>query len=172
LHSSWFANIELRFFYHLPKYIFMPYTYEYPRPALTVDSILFRYSDNWEVLLIERAHEPFAGMWAFPGGFMDIDETAEEAVLRELKEETNLSGIELRQFYTASKVDRDPRHRTVSVIFYGFCDVRAQAVAGDDAKNVKWFPISELPPLAFDHGDILQKAITALQSVLERFSKQ
>lgn len=135
----------------------MSVTYKYPRPALTVDAIVFRKSLKLEVLLIERGAEPFKNMWAFPGGFVDMDETVEKAAERELFEETGLTGIELKQFHTFSAINRDPRHRTVSVVFVGFTELNIEPKAGDDAKNAKWFDLNNLPNLAFDHAEILKK---------------
>lgn len=112
-----------------------------------------------EVLLIKRANEPFKEMWALPGGFVDMGETVEQAVVRELEEETSLSGIELKQFHTFSAVDRDPRHRTVSVVFMGLADNSAEPIAADDAKDAKWFNIDDLPELGFDHAEILEKVL-------------
>ena len=137
----------------------MPFTYKYPRPALTVDAIVFKKTHVVQVLLIQRANEPFKEMWAFPGGFVDMDETVEEAVVRELEEETALNGISLKQFQTVSAIDRDPRHRTVSVVFVGFANEKAKPIAGDDAKNAQWFDLDNLPKLAFDHQEILEKIV-------------
>jgi len=133
------------------------YQYKYPRPAVTVDVILInRGDDDAEILLIKRMNEPFAGKWAFPGGFMDMDETLEEAAQRELQEETGVSGLALRQLHAFSALDRDPRHRTVSVVFYGFADEKPSIQAGSDAREAAWFPLHKLPPLAFDHDDIIR----------------
>jgi len=108
-------------------------------------------------LLIERKYPPFEGMWALPGGFMNMDETLEEAALRELEEETGIKGVQLKQFRTFSKTDRDPRHRTITTVFSGFTDHTTTApIAGDDAENAKWFPLDALPPLAFDHGEVME----------------
>lgn len=137
----------------------MSFTYKYPRPALTVDAIVFRKKQDWEVLLIQRLNEPFKDMWAFPGGFVEMNETVEEAVERELEEETALTGIDFKQFHTFSAVDRDPRHRTVSVAFIGIDKSGAEPSAGDDAKNAKWFKVNNLPVLAFDHKEIIEKVI-------------
>ena len=134
----------------------MSYTYKYPRPALTVDAIVFHVN---EVLLIQRSTEPFKDMWAFPGGFVDENENAETAVQRELEEETGITDIELKQFYTFSEPERDPRHRTVTIAFIGKTLNRPIPTAGDDAKNARWFSLNELPPLAFDHAEILEKAL-------------
>jgi 8-oxo-dGTP diphosphatase len=137
----------------------MTFTYKYPRAALTVDAIVFRKANIAEVLLIQRAQEPYKEMWAFPGGFVDMNETVEDAVARELFEETGLNNINLKQFYTFSAIDRDPRHRTISVAFIGMADSEAIAIAGDDAKNAKWFSLDSLPELAFDHEEILEKIL-------------
>lgn len=135
----------------------MTYTYNYPRPAVTADIIILKKSDNQLfVLFIERKHPPFEGMWALPGGFLEMDETLEDAALRELREETGITGIELKQFHTFSKVNRDPRHRTITTVFIGFADDNVSPLAADDAANVKWFPFDELPPLAFDHEEVMQ----------------
>ncbi len=142
----------------------MSYTYEYPRPAVTIDCLLFARQNNAiHVLLIQRDKPPFEGKWAFPGGFVEIDENLEKAAHRELKEETNLEGIELRQLHTFGKVDRDPRGRTISVVYYGFVpDWNTVAKAGSDAREAKWFPLSNLPKLAFDHDEIIDFAIKNL----------
>lgn len=136
----------------------MTYTYNYPRPAVTVDIIIMRCHENTdEVLLIERLNPPFQNSWALPGGFVDKDENLSEAASRELKEETGLHNIELVQFYTFGDKGRDPRGHTVSVVYYGvLASHQMQAVAGDDAKKLRWFNINDLPPLAFDHNDIMQ----------------
>ena len=135
----------------------MSYTYKYPRPTLTVDAIVFRKNPDSEILLIQRSAEPYENMWAFPGGFVDMDETAEQAVVRELYEETALKEINLKQFHTFSDVNRDPRHRTITIAFGGFMNEILNPNAGDDARQARWFPLSELPKLAFDHGEILEK---------------
>ena len=138
------------------------YTYKYPRPAVTVDILVFRNSMS-EVLLIQRLHPPFEDKWALPGGFIDMNETLEAAAVRELEEETGLSGIELKQLHAFSALDRDPRHRTVSVAFYGVLEnEQALAKAGSDAKEAEWFRLNDLPPLAFDHGKIMKLAQKAL----------
>lgn len=131
------------------------YTYQYPRPALTVDAIVI--SPQKSVLLIERGREPFKGKWALPGGFINMDETLEIACRRELEEETGLRVGELKQFRTFDAVDRDPRHRTISVLFYSFLEEELVPFAGDDAAKVQWFSLSHIPELAFDHQLILEE---------------
>ena len=135
----------------------MAYIYKYPRPSLTVDMAIFKKTgEGYEILLIRRKKDPFAGMWALPGGFVDMDETVETAASRELYEETNLSGIHLDQFYVFSEVDRDPRGRTVSVVFIGFSKNNQEIKAKDDAEEAGWFDLKKLPDLAFDHSGIIQ----------------
>lgn len=143
----------------------MPYTYDYPRPALTVDAVVFRNRDGVrEVLLIKRKHYPFEGMWALPGGFVDMQETCEEAIVRELKEETDLSLSGLQQLNTFSAIGRDPRGRTVSVTFFGTAELANSSVkGGDDASEARWFPLNEMPHLAFDHIEAVQMADRRLQ---------
>jgi 8-oxo-dGTP diphosphatase len=140
--------------------------YEYPRPAFTVDGVIFTYTDELlKVLLIKRADLPFKDSWAFPGGFVNEGEDAETAVQRELLEETGLKDIQTEQFWTATKPGRDPRGWTISVAFIGFTSNRdIQPVAGDDAKEVNWFDLENLPPLAFDHNEIMQLALTTVKT--------
>lgn len=141
------------------------YTYKYPRPALTVDMVVLKTPcNNGEILLIQRLNPPFKNHWALPGGFVDMDETLEEAANRELEEETGLVNIIMNQFKAYSAVDRDPRHRTVSVVFIGVAPDEAQATAGDDAKNARWFSLNDLPELAFDHQQIVDDAIEMVKS--------
>ena len=136
------------------------YTYEYPRPAVTTDAVVFAVEgDKKYVLLIKRGRPPFEGMWALPGGFLDYDEELEDGVKRELEEETGLTGIELKQMKAYGGVNRDPRHRTISVVFYGITGRRHEVKGMDDAAEAKWFPIDDLPSMAFDHEQILQDAI-------------
>lgn len=136
------------------------YCYNHPRPALTVDIVLFHRSpDGLEVLLIKRAREPFKGQWAFPGGFVDKDESLEDAAARELLEETGLAGIHLDQIGAFGDPGRDPRGHTVSVVFSALLDDRRQAVAADDAAEAEWHFASPPPTLAFDHNKILDVAL-------------
>lgn len=143
----------------------MTYTYQYPRPALTVDCVVFGVDDaDLKVLLIQRDREPFAGRWALPGGFVDPNETVEAAARRELAEETGLDEVYLEQLYTFSGVDRDPRERVVSVAHYALvrlADHRVQAAT--DARDAAWFAVSEVEGLAFDHDLILETAVTRLR---------
>jgi len=142
----------------------MPYSYNFPRPAVTVDAIVFSKSKGQlYVALIKRTNPPFLGDWAFPGGFVDMDESLIQAANRELEEETGLKDISLEQFYTFGDVHRDPRHRTITVVYYGVApDNLPHLFAGDDAGQAAWFSLNELPHLAFDHHEILQKAIAKL----------
>ena len=129
------------------------YTYTYPRPAVTVDAIILTDAD--EILLIQRGREPFQGKWALPGGFADIDETLEEACRRELLEETGISVGQLEQYRVFDAINRDPRHRTLTLAFYAFLPGKKDPFAGDDAAQAQWFSIHDLPPLAFDHELII-----------------
>ena len=131
------------------------YTYQYPRPSVTVDCILV--SKNNSVLLIQRGSEPFKDKWAIPGGFIEMNESLETSCHRELEEETGIKVFKLTQFKTYGAVDRDPRGRTISVVFYSFMDEEAVARAGDDATNAKWFQLDKLPELAFDHQQIIEE---------------
>ncbi|GAB4328150.1 MAG: NUDIX hydrolase [Bacteroidales bacterium] len=138
----------------------MGYTYRFPRPALTVDAVVFRRNEGrYEVLLIKRKHWPYQGMWALPGGFVDINETVEAAIERELFEETHLKVPFLKQLHTFSEPGRDPRGHTVSVTFFGEVDPESSKVeGGDDALEAKWFDMSNLPELAFDHSKAVNMA--------------
>ena len=137
----------------------MIYTYAYPRPAVTVDIIVLNeIEESSQILLIERKQEPFKNQWALPGGFVDIDEEIKNAAYRELEEETSIKEINLTQFHTFGKIDRDPRGRTISIIYSGtLLNMNQKIEAGDDAKNLKWFDINNLPKIAFDHNDIIDK---------------
>ncbi|WP_421730549.1 NUDIX domain-containing protein [Brevundimonas sp.] len=130
--------------------------YDWPRPAVTTDIVVLREA---QVLLIRRAHPPFAGSWALPGGFLDEDETLEVCAARELLEETGVAADTLRLVGTYSEPKRDPRHRTVTVAFLTRAPAGTEAKAGDDAAEAAWFALDALPPLAFDHADILQDAL-------------
>ena len=136
----------------------MSYIYEYPRPAVTADCVVITKEKEPKVLLIQRGNEPFKGCWAFPGGFMNMDETTEQCAVRELEEETGLKVSNIQQIGAYSRVDRDPRGRTVTVAYLAIID-KPEAVKGlDDAAKAQWFPISNLPKLAFDHEEIMKDA--------------
>ena len=138
----------------------MAYTYDYPRPAVTVDCLLFSQPGaSPDILLVQRDKPPYESQWALPGGFVEMDENLEEAVYRELQEETNLSEIALDQFRAFGEPGRDPRGRTISIVYFGFVDQdQHQPRAGSDARSVRWFNLDSLPPLAFDHGKIIALA--------------
>ncbi len=140
----------------------MAFIYDYPRPAVCADIIVFTSNkSNPEILLIKRKFDPFKDKWALPGGFLDMDEELIDAAYRELEEETSITDIKLEQFKTFGKIGRDPRGRTVSVVFYGFIPEsnKHKARANDDAAEAAWFSIKSLPPLAFDHNEIINEAI-------------
>jgi 8-oxo-dGTP diphosphatase len=143
----------------------MPHTYQYPRAALTVDCVVFGFDGGeLKVLLIERALDPFKGKWALPGGFVQVEETLDQAARRELLEETGLPDVFLEQLYTFGVVDRDPRERVVSVAYYALVKLSDhQAQAATDAANAGWFSLSKLPKLAFDHADIVAAALDRLR---------
>jgi 8-oxo-dGTP diphosphatase len=143
----------------------MAFSYKYPRAALTVDCVVFGFDEGeLKVLLIERALEPFKGKWALPGGFVRVDETLDEAARRELEEEAGLKNVFLEQLYSLGALERDPRERVVSVAYYALVKLSDFSTkASTDAANARWFPISNVPRLAFDHADILATALTRLK---------
>lgn len=143
------------------------YQYKYPRASITVDSLVFmKENDALMLLLIKRKNDPFKDCWAFPGGFLDMDETLETAVGRELEEETCLKGIEFTQLKTYSSLDRDPRGRTISTAFIGFTTLdNCQVKGADDAAEAKWFNTNNLPSLAFDHKEIIEDALKRIHSL-------
>lgn len=139
------------------------FCYKYPHPAVTADCVIFGFDGvGIKVLLIQRGIEPYKGKWAFPGGFMQIDETIEECAKRELEEETGLKASSVEQFHTFSDVNRDPRERVITVAHYAL--VRLEEVkGGDDARSAQWFAMNEIPSLAFDHDRILRIAVNRLK---------
>ena len=145
----------------------MNYTYKYPRPAVTADSIVITREAEPRVLLIERGNEPYKGCWAFPGGFLNMDETTEQCAARELKEETGLKITDIHQIGAYSKVDRDPRGRVISVVYLAIIDKPIDVQGQDDAAKAQWWPINSLPSLAFDHDEIMTDAITAYNKFVE-----
>ena len=136
----------------------MDYTYKYPRPAVTADCVVMTKEAVPQVLLIERGLDPYKGCWAFPGGFMNMDETTEQCAIRELEEETGLKVSKIQQIGAYSKVDRDPRGRTITVAYLILLDHPVAVTGQDDAAKAQWFPVDALPSLAFDHDDIMSDA--------------
>lgn len=139
------------------------YSYKYPHPSVTTDCVIFGFDgSSLQVLLIERGLEPYKGRWAFPGGFVKMDESCEEGALRELKEETGLTGAYIEQFHTFSDPFRDPRERVITVAYYALVKIQ-DVMAGDDAAKARWFSMDEIPQLAFDHDMILREALKRLR---------
>lgn len=138
------------------------HTYEYPRPALTVDTMLLSDQDSSiYILLIRRKNDPYKGMWAFPGGFVDYGENLLSAAKRELAEETGLNTDCIEQFRAYGDIDRDPRGWTVSVVHFGWLDDLETPTPADDAVEARWFSIDDLPEMAFDHWNIIMDFIEA-----------
>jgi 8-oxo-dGTP diphosphatase len=141
------------------------HTYEYPRPALTVDCVVFgQDEEDLKVLLIRRGVEPFAGRWALPGGFVRMDESLDAAARRELEEEAGIRPAHMEQLYTFGAPERDPRGRVVTVAYFALVklsDHKPQAAT--DAREVGWFSVWDTPKLAFDHVDILSTALQRLK---------
>lgn len=145
----------------------MPHTYEFPRPALTVDCVIFGFdkSHDLRILLIERNNDPYNGEWALPGGFVRMEEYLDDAAKRILSQETGLANIFIEQLYTFSKPNRDPRGSVISVAYFALVNLFAHKLNPlTGAKSAKWFSLSELPKLAFDHSDIVSMAIERLRS--------
>ena len=143
----------------------MPFTYEYPRPAVAVDCVVFGFDDGeLKVLLIKRGLKPFKGAWALPGGFVRLDETLDAAARRELAEEAGLSDVYLEQLFTFGDVARDPRERVLSVSYYALVALdRHPPAAATDADAAAWFAVADLPSLAFDHAAIVTAAVARLR---------
>jgi 8-oxo-dGTP diphosphatase len=141
------------------------YVYEWPRPMVTVDAVVFlRDKTRPKVLLIKRKKEPFRGRWVFPGGFLEMDEELADGAARELAEETGLVGVKLEQMHTFGTCGRDPRGRVISVAFVGTVEPdQATVKAGDDAAEAAWFDIDRLPDMAFDHNEVANMAIERLK---------
>ena len=144
----------------------MAFAYEYARPALTVDAVVFGLDDkDLKVLLIRRDLDPFKGKWALPGGFVRVQESLEDAVRRELREETGVSQLFLEQLYTFGAIDRDPRERVVTVAYYALVKLSDHRIhAATDACDAAWFAVSEAQSLAFDHERILAQALERLKN--------
>jgi len=143
---------------------------QYERPSVTVDVVTFTLREHdLKVLLIRRKHLPFAGYWAIPGGFVQMDESLEAGALRELEEETGLCDVYIEQLYTFGQPNRDPRTRVITVAYFALVPAGALPAlqAGDDAADAQWWSMYDLPPLAFDHAEILDYALTRLRYKLE-----
>ncbi len=139
------------------------YCYKYPHPAVTTDCVIFCFDGKeLNVLLVQRGVDPYKDAWAFPGGFLQMNESAEECALRELKEETQLEPEHIEQFHTFTEVNRDPRERVISIAYFALVK-KSDVVGGDDASQAKWFKLNEVPRLAFDHDYIFRKALNALK---------
>ena len=140
------------------------YIYDYPHPAVTTDCVIFGYDtkEGLSVLLVKRGIEPFKDCWAFPGGFIRMDEDTETGARRELKEETGLDTSYVEQFGCFSDVNRDPRERVITIAYYALVR-KSEVKGGDDAADAHWFPIDTIPALAFDHDRILRVALKTLK---------
>ena len=146
----------------------MAYTYKYPRPAVTADCVVMTRETEPKVLLIQRGDEPFKGGWAFPGGFMNMDETTEQCAIRELEEETGLRLSNVHQIGAYSKVDRDPRGRTITVAYLTIIDEPVAVTGQDDAARAEWWSLSALPELAFDHDEIMTDSIKVYSQIIRQ----
>ncbi len=148
----------------------MPYTYEFERPNLTIDCVVFGLDveeKDLKAMLIQRDIPPFEGQWALPGGFVRVGETLEETALRELREETGIEKVFLEQLYTFGKLNRDPRERVVTVAYYALVNLNEHRIqATTDARKAAWFSVNDLPALAFDHDDIVEVALKRLKGKL------
>jgi 8-oxo-dGTP diphosphatase len=142
---------------------------KYDRPSVTVDVVMMSLRQcDLQVLLVKRRAWPYEGMWAIPGGFVNINESLEAAARRELQEETGVENVYMEQLYTFGDPGRDPRTRVITVVYFALLDSeRLQVKAGDDAADVGWFSAYKLPPLAFDHAKIIEYALTRLRGKLD-----
>ena len=141
----------------------LKYCYKYPRPSVTTDCVIFGFDkEGLSVLLVQRGIEPYKGCWAFPGGFLKMDEDAETGAKRELKEETGFETGHIEQFGTFTEVNRDPRGRVITIAYYALVQ-KGEVAGADDAAEAHWFPINEIPALAFDHDRILRVALKTLK---------
>jgi 8-oxo-dGTP diphosphatase len=144
-----------------------PFTYKHPRPSVTADIVVFsKHHQVLQILLVQCKHEPFKDSWALPGGFIEMEETLEQSAKRELIEETGLEIRQLEQFGAYGDPKRDPRGRVISIAYWALLPLDADPKVGgsDDASRAEWFPVTELPTLAFDHARIIQDALNALQN--------
>jgi ADP-ribose pyrophosphatase YjhB (NUDIX family) len=137
----------------------------YEKPSVTVDCVVFGLDEgDLKIILIERDREPFRGRWALPGGFIHLDESLEQAALRELREETGIRNVFLEQLYTFGDVNRDPRGRVISVAYYALVNLCDHTVkAATDARSAAWFSVDDIPKLAFDHNKVLDMALRRLR---------
>jgi len=144
----------------------MKFTYDFPRPAVTVDCVVFGFDEgDLKVLLVQRELDPYRGKWALPGGFVHEDESLDEAARRELREETGIEKTYLEQLYTFGDVGRDPRGRVITVAYYALVKLADHRVkAATDASSAAWFPVADVPRLAFDHETILDTALARLKA--------
>lgn len=142
---------------------------KYERPSVTVDVVMMSLRQrDLQVLLVKRRSWPHEGMWAIPGGFVQVDESLETAAKRELQEETGVHDVYLEQLYTFGDPGRDPRTRVITVVYFALLDSeRLQVKAASDAADVNWFSLYKLPPLAFDHAQILEYALNRLRGKLD-----
>lgn len=140
------------------------YTYQYPHPAVTTDCVIFGYDlrEGLSILLVQRGIDPFKGRWAFPGGFLRMDEDADTGARRELMEETGFEAESITQFGAFTAVDRDPRERVITIAYLALVR-KGDVQGGDDAADARWFPVTAVPPLAFDHDRILRIALERLK---------
>ncbi len=140
------------------------YTYQYPHPAVTTDCVIFGYDlrEGLSILLVQRGIDPFKGRWAFPGGFLRMDEDADTGARRELMEETGFEAESITQFGAFTAVDRDPRERVITIAYLALVR-KGDVQGGDDAADARWFPVTVVPPLAFDHDRILRIALERLK---------
>lgn len=145
----------------------MAYHYKYPRPSVTADCIVITKDSQSKVLLVKRRNEPFKDYWAFPGGYMNMDETTEQCAIRELEEETGLKVEHIQQIGAYSKVDRAPRGRTITVAYLAIVDSPIYVVGNDDAVEAEWFHLSALPQLAFDHINIMKDATRVYTQIMQ-----
>ena len=140
-----------------------PYQYRYEHMAVTTDCVIFTYEDRQlKVLLVRRGGEPYKGSWAFPGGFLQLNETAKDGALRELREETGLEAAAIGELGVFSDPDRDPRERVITIAYYALVKP-SEVIGGDDAEEAAWFPVDQLPELAFDHDKIFEAAMERLR---------
>jgi 8-oxo-dGTP diphosphatase len=141
------------------------YCYAYPRPAVTTDCVIFGFDGGGlKLLLTERQKEPFKNMWSLPGGFLSMNETAEECAKRTLLEKTGIKNVFIEQLYTFTDIERDPRERIISVSYFALVDTKQfHIIAGRNTVQAEWFGIAKLPKLAFDHKVIVNTALQRLK---------